>query len=641
MKKFFGLFLLLFLITVSPALASTFSFSPSSGSYNQNCQSAVDIVLSTGTSETNAADIIIDYDPAKIEIVDSDVGQTGVQIKGGSVYSNYFGNVVDEVNGVIRLTGATFSGYFSGSGVFATIQFKPKLAGITADFSIRFTGAGPYITLDSNIADAYISNDTLTSVTNGSYSFLSGSCTTDTTPPTITFVTPTNGQTGVASTANIVIKVSDLGSGVDLNNVEIIINGISYQASDPQVTTTGSPAEYTFTVQPIDPLSTTQTNTLVVKAYDLSGNYKQSGIAFNSPVSPTSTPQATCPTLAPTAIPDIKVDHNSPTITFVSPKKNDTISLNPTIIIKVADLESGIDPETLKIEIGTVIYNRNSPELSLTQNDTGYTATLKIKNKLDPGANYVLTAFVADTTGNGLSQSIAIHTKKTATTTVSSFPFIPVLIFLALIPLLFFLYRRFPITFNTHGIPIGITYNSQTHEPISGVKIDIFDEHDQFIKTLRSNIFGIFYDILPDNNYRFIAAHPDFKFPSEIDYKKLNFPKPYFGQIIKYTKTPNTYLNLPLDPVKSNFPRLYPRGTVTDSSGKAATGFQLGLIETKFNSLVSFRITDQLGGYRFIVPNGRYEITDLKHQHRVLLTVDTRHKTSGFTVINQNLIISS
>jgi len=670
----------------NPVHAATFSFSPSSGSYGNGCQSSVDIRLDASGQSTNAADIIIDYDPSLVEIIDSDTGTTGVQITPGSVYTNFFGNVVDTNAGVIRLTGASFTSFFTSAGVFGSIQFRPRTSSGTANFQIRFTGANPYNSLDSNIADSATSNDLLSSVTNGSYTLTSQSCVSDSTPPTITHVSPTNGQTGIPSGANIVTTISDTGSGVDQNSVEIIINGVTYKAGQTGVIVTGNSSSYTFTVTPTTLLFTNQLNTVVVNARDFNGNSKSSTITFNAPTptgypspsptyGPTPTPtisiapgtcptpapcptcssNATCPNISPTPSPidNIKDDHKTPYIEFVKPKAKDTIDLTPTFVFKVSDFDSGIDLDSLKIIFNDQIYNRNSATLTYKGDAHSYEITLQTKEKLSDSSEYSFEVFIADLNQNGLSQTINLKTKtpilnqignifknnliispsQTNVTIAQIAKGFSSIFFLSLLPfLLFLLYhflRRQVIDKNT---PYGIVFNSATHEPIYQAKITVFNHENKKMATYFTNIFGIFAGSLPPGKYRFLVEKKSYAFPSETDFKTLDYPHLYHGEIVEVTKNPNVYLNIPLDqkePVIEN--KLLPKYGITSPN------ITLGLKETKFDALVTTRVTDNLGRYRFIVPHGRYQLT--YKNKPVGNIIDTRHRIDGYTVINKDLKI--
>jgi hypothetical protein len=160
---------------------------------------------------------------------------------------------------------------------------------------------------------------------------------------------------------------------------------------------------------------------------------------------------------------------------------------------------------------------------------------------------------------------------------------------------------------------------------------------------LKPNIYGLLSAKLPVGEYHLTINDPNFAFPSKANHQLLDYPQFYSGQTFKITSDQTTFLNIALDPYqqKSLYYRLHhlfqpSYGVVLDSKSNPQSGLKLSLIETKFNSLVSTRVTDANGQYRFIVPHGRYQLV---LDSKVLLTIDTRHLIDGYTVINQNLTI--
>ncbi|MBU0975615.1 MAG: hypothetical protein ABIE03_04325 [Patescibacteria group bacterium] len=105
-------------------LDGKFYFTPQSGILLIGCESTVNIQVSTGSNYSNAANIIVNYNPQEIEIIDSDPYTSGIQILPGSAYSNYADNVVDTTNGKIRLTGFSVGSNLSGTKTFGIIKFK-------------------------------------------------------------------------------------------------------------------------------------------------------------------------------------------------------------------------------------------------------------------------------------------------------------------------------------------------------------------------------------------------------------------------------------------------------------------------------------------------------------------------------------
>jgi len=508
----------------------------------------------------------------------------------------------------------------------------------------------------------------------GSTITVSASITTNS-PPTINFVSPTDGQSNVPADANIVVEILDASYGVNLNTVNIIINGVTYTPSSPRVVTTGSSVDYTFTVTPYDPLYADQVNTVLVEAANLNGNSTQASITFNLQTSPTSTPPLSTPTpslaitptpiplitktpsgycpqcppcpntLSPTSIanpslsptptsaPDISLDKTSPIIEFISPLSKATINSKSDLIFKVSDSESGVDRSTVKITVNKKTYNLTNLELSSLGDASSYQFTLSDKALLQPDTQYQMSVFAVDQNNNGISKTIFFQTKK-------SFPY-KVFYLIPLLVLIFFVYQLLSrhLINNKNNSTLGIIYNSLTLEPLPFITVKINN------KKIISNIYGIIATKLTPGSHILSINNPDFAFPSTSKYQILDYPAPYKGQPFKISPDTNTFLNIPLDPYKDKSTlykvtqKILPKfGTITAKNGEAKIGLKLGLIETKFNTIITSRITDSNGHYRFIVPHGRYNLV-IFGTDTILKTIDTRHQVNGFTVINQNIVV--
>ncbi len=183
MKKLlfgFGLPLILFGF-VKFANASTLILSPASGSFTSGQTFTVDINLNTAGAAVDGVDLFYLRYPSNIlEVQDSNAGTAGVQIAPGTLFSQTLTNIADAATGRITFSAVTTGGTtYNGSGKLATITFKAVgngTAAVTFDFS-------PGSTSDTNVAGA--GADTLTSVTNGSYT-VSGVTTPPPPPPTPT-----------------------------------------------------------------------------------------------------------------------------------------------------------------------------------------------------------------------------------------------------------------------------------------------------------------------------------------------------------------------------------------------------------------------------------------------------------------------
>lgn len=107
---------------------------------------------------------------------------------------------------------------------------------------------------------------------NTSYSFN----TLDSTPPVCTFVSPNPGSVDNLPSVSAVVKCQDSGSGVDIGSLIIIFNGVAYFSSGANVFAySGTPAEYTITIDPASNFNSNYAFELVVMGEDFSNNPMQ------------------------------------------------------------------------------------------------------------------------------------------------------------------------------------------------------------------------------------------------------------------------------------------------------------------------------------------------------------------------------
>jgi hypothetical protein len=88
--------------------------------------------------------------------------------------------------------------------------------------------------------------------------------TPDTTPPYTEGHVPTKDSTGVSTDANIVVHIKDDGAGVDIDTIQMLVNGINVSP-----TITGTPADYTLTYDPTSDFINGQTVFVTINASDL------------------------------------------------------------------------------------------------------------------------------------------------------------------------------------------------------------------------------------------------------------------------------------------------------------------------------------------------------------------------------------
>lgn len=579
--------------------AAEYRFSPATANWVQGCEYNANIIIDTQGQSSNAADVLILYDPTKVEILDSDSTEAGIQIQKGSMYQAYFGNIVDSGAGEIRLTGASFSTSFTGVGTFATINFRSLAGATSADFTIYTTGFGPYVSLDSNIADTLTSNDLLTGVVNGSYSFTTGFCFADTQPPVITFLTPTNNQTGVPANANLSIRITDNQSGTDIQTVQVVVNGVTQTHLSSGFTYTGNMMLYNLLNTPANLLNTTTSNVVLVRATDFAGNVRTSSITFNIPPAPPPPPG----------------DNESPIITFVNPVDKGTLPLDANLTFQVADTGDGININSLSVILNGVSYPASAIGITYSGTDALYNVTLNPTVNL-PDATSYFVVYVEDKAGNGLVKSINFNIKEVIITppidepplvcpvtpenqtqvvtqvvnqvitqtgqpfvialnpifentdknlleTVSAAtPFlsalggillfgtqlwqIPFLLFQWLLALLNWLGLR------TRGRPYGYVYDANTKEPLSLAIVRFFDTTGKLVHTDVTDVYGVFSARINRGTYYISVTRPEYKFPSIIVPGQIDYPYEgiYHGERFTVNDDEDDVLfSIPMDPM--------------------------------------------------------------------------------------------
>lgn len=133
--------------------AGSITLSTSKDSYKTGEVVPVLIKLSTGKHLTAGADLVLKYDPAKLEASASSF------IKGKTTYDEFPAININPVLGQVRVSGvaAIERAGFNGSGDFGILQFRAKQAGPT-EISLDFE---PNLTNDSNMVEVGTNKDIL------------------------------------------------------------------------------------------------------------------------------------------------------------------------------------------------------------------------------------------------------------------------------------------------------------------------------------------------------------------------------------------------------------------------------------------------------------------------------------------------
>lgn len=135
----------LFLLPIKALAANgTLYFSPSSQTVGNNCVVPVDIMLDTGGDNSSGADIIINYDSAKLSVDN---------LQEAALYSDYLTveDVPDQGKIVIQAVNSANEYFLTTAGnaeKYATINFRTQGLGL-ANVKFKFSGVGD--TSDTNI----------------------------------------------------------------------------------------------------------------------------------------------------------------------------------------------------------------------------------------------------------------------------------------------------------------------------------------------------------------------------------------------------------------------------------------------------------------------------------------------------------
>jgi hypothetical protein len=203
---------------VKAQTTATLSLSPTSTSIGVNQNFNVNINLATGGNTIDGVDIYsLRFNPAILQVVDSNVSFGGVQIAPGSLMNNTVINTVNNSAGTIQFSQSTPGGtsYSEAGGVLATITFRGIASGMSSvdfDFTLGNTN-------DTNVA--YQGVDKLGSVVGGNY-------TVDGIAPTVSITSPANNSS-VSGTVNVNATANDANGVV---GVQFRLDGNPLMAED-------------------------------------------------------------------------------------------------------------------------------------------------------------------------------------------------------------------------------------------------------------------------------------------------------------------------------------------------------------------------------------------------------------------------
>src|SRR3990167_1954516 len=211
------------LVSLAAVLAASLSLSPASGTFNKGCNFSLQIVLDTGSAQTDGTDAIVTYDQSKF---------SATSISSGSIYPDYPGNNIDDTTGKLTVSGlASVSSPFTGKGTLATVNFtvKENAGPGVSQMKFDFNANDKTNTTDSNVVERGTVADVLSSVVNGNYTVgATGACANATPTPR-----PRGAGPGEPATPS-----ATLAPTLDCLVNQIIVNGVCQNLGAAELTYT-------------------------------------------------------------------------------------------------------------------------------------------------------------------------------------------------------------------------------------------------------------------------------------------------------------------------------------------------------------------------------------------------------------------
>lgn len=205
-----------YLLTSSEAATAnaTFALTPNSGSYDIGEEFTIQLYENSGSQAVNTVEPKITYDTAKLEFI----SRTNV----GGAFDTCFDT--NEGAGVVSFSCTIIGSSKTSNQKVANLTFKAKVG--TGSSALQFRN-------DSGIFEGNNENIWNGSPTAATYSFT----TPDTTPPSVTITTPSNGSQAIGP---VTIKANAQDNSGQISKVEFYVNNQKVN------TDTSSPYEYTW-----------------------------------------------------------------------------------------------------------------------------------------------------------------------------------------------------------------------------------------------------------------------------------------------------------------------------------------------------------------------------------------------------------
>lgn len=239
-------FVLLFTSVLNTAMAARF-YVADNPDLMKGCPGHINIMLDTEGQNILAADATMNYNNTEMSLA-------GMGLGSALPMQTY--NLISGL--VLELSGARLpaTGSFNGNGVYGILNVTPELT--ASSVSVGFS---PDLIVDNVIAAEGSFANVITSAVGKTLPVKDrynkavdgvGFCNPDLSPPTVTFILPSNGQGGVpVDQPNEIFSIADNRAGVDISTLSYSIEGVAYTetSSAADVTLAGDvyKVETTFT----------------------------------------------------------------------------------------------------------------------------------------------------------------------------------------------------------------------------------------------------------------------------------------------------------------------------------------------------------------------------------------------------------
>ncbi len=230
---------------------------------------------------------------------------------------------------------------------------------------------------------------------------------TDTVPPFISETFPENNAQNVPLDTEIIFHVQDNLTGIDLESILALINGVPYKSADQEFSYTGDPNHYTVTINPAVPFAAGEEVVVEISASDNGGNQVIRYIfRFNRPArcgDDIVEQEEECePPGTGTCSAECKIDDSVPPYIVIDEPLPGAqgVDLNTDVRFTIDDNLAGVDLESLEVEIAGQKYNSSQVYFSSQPQGNGFAVSIDPISALPAGETINVKISAADESGN-------------------------------------------------------------------------------------------------------------------------------------------------------------------------------------------------------------------------------------------------